>query len=79
MNPDRLPPHDLAAEQGVLGCLLLDAQGLAGAATGEAMEECLRQRLEPRHFYDLRHQLIFGAIQRMTAGAETRILPGLAP
>lgn len=55
---DRLPPHSIEAEQGVLGCILLDpvesmglcADGLkAGAAA----------------FYDLRHQTLFGCLHGM--------------
>lgn len=62
---DRLPPHDPAAEQGVLGCLLLDAQQLTGASTGEALEECLRRHVTPSHFYDLRHQVLYATICHM--------------
>lgn len=62
---DRLPPHDIAAEQGVLGCLLLDASGGVGEAKGEAMEECMRQHVEAAHFYDLRHQLLWAAIRAL--------------
>lgn len=66
MTPhDQLPPHDPAAEAGVLGCLLLDAQDLHGTATGEAMEECLRRAVEPGHFYELRNQVLYAAIRKM--------------
>ena len=50
---DRLPPHSIEAEQGVLGCILLspvecvDAVRAAGGIT-------------PEWFYDLRHRTIFG-------------------
>jgi replicative DNA helicase len=45
--PDRLPPHSLDAEQGVLGCVLTDADA--------AVFECL---LDPDAMYDLRHRTI---------------------
>lgn len=51
---DRLPPHSTEAEQGVLGCALL--------APVDVIAECQARRLEPGHFYDLRHQQIFHAI-----------------
>lgn len=62
---DQLPPHDFQAEQGVLGCLLLDAQGLSGGAAGECLEEVLRRHVGAGHFYDLRHQKVFAAIDRL--------------
>jgi replicative DNA helicase len=50
-QPDRLPPHDLAAEQGVLGGILVHGEDvLAGIAAN----------LQPEDFYDRRHGLIFG-------------------
>jgi len=66
-SSDRLPPNDAPAEQGVLGCILLDAQNPSGSPTGEALEECLRRRVEPTHFYDLRHQILFRQIRDMAA------------
>ncbi len=38
-----LPPHDLAAEEAVLGCLLLD---------GESMSDVVGANLQPEDFYD---------------------------
>lgn len=51
---DRLPPHSIEAEQGVLGCILLSPECLADCAT-----------LSLPHFYDLRHQELFKAIQKL--------------
>ncbi len=73
---DRQPPHSLEAEQGVLGCLLLEPN--------ECIGECL-ERLRapvalgkpedgkrgapapagPTFFYDLKHQTIFEALVEM--------------
>jgi replicative DNA helicase len=58
---DRLPPHSIEAEQGVLGCILLDpVVGIDTASTvfGDRGEE---------HFYDLRHWEIFATLERMAA------------
>jgi hypothetical protein len=49
-DPDRLPPHSLEAEQGALGCVLLNADCLA---------DFERQRVEPGWFYDLRHRHVY--------------------
>lgn len=54
-GPDRLPPHSTDAEQGVLGCVLLDPG-------------CLRTVVErlaavPEVFYDLRHATIYRAME----------------
>ncbi len=71
---DRVPPHSIEAEMGVLGCLLLDQSNL---------EYCLTKLKEPRQldlpkaergqfgtlrhtgttfFYELKHQVIFEAM-----------------
>lgn len=53
---DRLPPHSIEAEQGVLGCILHDSK--------VAMPECITQfTFEP--FYDLRHQTIYSCLVEM--------------
>lgn len=54
---DRLPPHSIEAEQGVLGCCLLDP--------GESLDEALLALPDPQAFYDLRHQAIFGSLMAM--------------
>ena len=72
---DRPPPHSIEAEQGVLGCLLLDP--------AEGLNVCLEKLREPRQldspkrergqfgnlshsgatfFYELKHQVVFEAM-----------------
>lgn len=55
---DRLPPYSLEAEQGVLGCLMLDARQCHGqlVATYGAFED---------FFYDLRNKTIYHAISQL--------------
>src|SRR5580692_10271915 len=55
---DRLPPHSIEAEQGVLGCILLSPNDCLG--------ECI-EKLKPGHlvFYDLRHQTLFQTLSEM--------------
>src|SRR5579862_5769425 len=55
---DRLPPHSVEAEQGVLGCVLL--------SPNECMGECV-ERLKPgaQSFYDLRHQTLYQTLVEM--------------
>ncbi|MEY2427438.1 MAG: replicative helicase [Verrucomicrobiota bacterium] len=55
---DRLPPHSPEAEQGVLGCVLLDPN--------ESMGVCISKlKSGAEVFYDLRHQTIFNALVEM--------------
>jgi replicative DNA helicase len=56
---DRLPPHSIEAEQGVLGCILLSPESLADAI----------ERFGPfaEVFYDLRHREIFSHMIKMFA------------
>jgi hypothetical protein len=55
---DRLPPHSIEAEQGVLGCILL--------SPGDCLGEC-KEKLKPGHlaFYDLRHQTLYLTLTEM--------------
>jgi len=56
---DRLPPHSLEAEQGVLGCNLLDPNQCVG--------ECIEKLKDDGKsaFYDLRHQTIYETLAQM--------------
>ncbi len=55
---DRLPPHSIEAEQGVLGCILL--------APTDCLGECIeKMRSGAEVFYDLRHQTIFQTLVDM--------------
>ena len=56
---DRLPPHSIEAEQGVLGCALLDPNQCIG--------ECIEKLKDDGKlaFYDLRHQTIYETLAAM--------------
>ncbi len=55
---DRLPPHSVEAERGVLGCVLL--------APAEGMGVCLEKlKRGSEVFYDLRHQAMFNLLSEM--------------
>ncbi len=51
-----LPPHSLEAEQGVIGCCLIDSQ---------KVDEALQHGATPDWFYDLRHRQLFAAVVSM--------------
>ncbi len=55
---DRLPPHSIEAEQGVLGCLLLSPNDCIG--------QCI-EKLKPgaEVFYDLRHRELYSTLVEM--------------
>ena len=55
---DRLPPHSIEAEQGVLGCVLLSPHD----GMGVCIEKCKRGS---EVFYDLRHRTIFELLGEM--------------
>jgi replicative DNA helicase len=55
---DRLPPHSIECEQGVLGCVLL--------SPNDCMGECVEKLKDGKDvFYDLRHQTIFESLVAM--------------
>ena len=55
---DRLPPHSIEAEQGVLACVLLSPP--------ECMGECIEKfRAGGEVFYDLRHRTIYDVLAEM--------------
>jgi replicative DNA helicase len=55
---DRLPPHSIEAEQGVLGCVLLDPHVCLG--------QCIEKfKSGAGTFYDLRHQCIYEVLVEM--------------
>lgn len=59
---DRLPPHSIEAEQGVLGCIFLSPHQCVG--------ECQEKILSPDVFYDLRHRTLWEILCEMTTAQE---------
>jgi len=58
LKVDRLPPHSLEAEQGVLGCVMLSPNDCLG--------ECVQKfKTGPEVFYDLRHRVIYETMVEM--------------
>src|SRR5438093_2261601 len=63
LKVDRLPPHSVEAEQGVLGCALL--------SPNECMGECIEKlKAASDIFYDLRHRTIYEVLVGMYDGKE---------
>lgn len=60
---DRLPPHDIEAEQGILGCLMMVPQ--------DCMEECYEAGVKEDWFYDIRHQVLFQAMSDLCRDIRT--------
>ena len=57
-RPDRVPPHNLDAEEGLLGaCLLADGR--------EVLNLCLEAKLSPEAFFKPSHQVIFFALREL--------------
>lgn len=60
---DRLPPHSIEAEQGVLGCVLLSPNDCLG--------ECIEKfKQGSEAFYDLRHRTLFELLAEMYEAKE---------
>jgi replicative DNA helicase len=58
LKTDRLPPHSVEAEQGVLGCVML--------SPNECIGLCIEKfKAGAEVFYDLRHQTIYKAMLEM--------------
>lgn len=56
LQPDRLPPHDIRAEESVLGSVLIDPLCIAEVS-----------ELRPEDFYRRRHSIIFGTMLALMA------------
>src|SRR5690606_20296369 len=63
LRTDRLPPHSIEAEQGVLGAIML--------SPNDNMGECIEKfKSGAEVFYDLRHQAIFEVLSDMYEGKQ---------
>lgn len=59
----QLPPHSIEAEQGVLGCIMLDP--------GPSLIACLEKLKEgSKEFYDLRHKALYETLMAMQADGD---------
>lgn len=61
---DRVPPHNLDAERGLIASIVIDG--------GDTLQRCLEQRVTPDYFFDPKHQDIFQAAMKL-AQASTGI------
>ncbi len=58
LKVDRIPPHSLEAEQGVLGCIML--------SPNQCLGECVEKlKGSTEIFYDLRHQVLYETLLEM--------------
>lgn len=55
---DNLPPHSMEAEQGILGCCLMEP---------ESVDTAIEARCQTLWFYDLRHQELWSVLTAMRA------------
>jgi hypothetical protein len=58
-QPGRILPHSLESEECLLGCVLIDGV--------ESLEKCEEAGIEPRSFYDKKHEVIYARLLRMRA------------
>lgn len=63
-----MPPHDLAAEAGVLGCCLLDQK-----CVGQVLERISVYGKPQEVFYELRHQEVFD-VMRFLSGEKGQVI-----
>ena len=54
-DPTQMPPHNIEAEQGILGCGLI-------CTDGSVMEKCSAAGMTPEYFYKSSHQSLFAAM-----------------
>ena len=54
---DRLPPHSIECEAGVLGCIM--------QAPDECLDECVERLKGPEAFYELRHRVLYETLLEM--------------
>lgn len=55
---DRNPPHNLDMEQALLACIILEGGG-------NSFPVCIQEKIKPECFYNVKHQLIYGAMLRL--------------
>lgn len=57
---DRVPPHNLDAEQGLLASIIIDGGG-------DILNVCVEKKLRPEYFFGTAHQVIFDALLSLGA------------
>lgn len=68
-DQDQLPPHDLIAEQGVIGSIIDALTREDRQAIDFCLAECAKN-ISPEDFYDLRHRTIYDLVLRMRQNGE---------
>ncbi len=55
---DRVPPHNLDAERGLIASIIIDG--------GETLQRCLSEKISPAYFFDPKHQDIYAAAIKLS-------------
>ena len=55
---DRIPPHNLDAERGLIASIIIDG--------GETLQRCLSEKISPVYFLDPKHQDIYAAAIKLS-------------
>lgn len=62
-NDERVPPHNLDAEQGLLASVIIDGGG-------DILNTCVEKKLRPEYFFGTAHQLIFDSLLALSASGK---------
>ncbi|MBQ8722766.1 MAG: hypothetical protein IJY80_00585, partial [Opitutales bacterium] len=60
---ERVPPHNLDAEQGLLASVIIDGGG-------DILNTCVEKKLRPEYFFGTAHQLIFDSLLALSASGK---------
>lgn len=60
---ERIPPHNIDAEQGLLASVIIDGGG-------DILNSCVEKKVRPEYFFNTAHQLIFEALLALSSGGK---------
>ncbi|MBQ8445611.1 MAG: hypothetical protein IJX22_04410, partial [Opitutales bacterium] len=57
---DRVPPHNVEAEQAILAAIIIDDGG-------DILNTCIEKKVTPEYFFKTEHQIIYDACLKLSA------------